>query len=218
MGPSAGPTFRRSRIGRSAEAEATSSRAFWVTRTPSSPFEYGVLGSTVDGASQATYIMGLGEDINALAVNNLYVFFVDREATTIERALVSGAGAPTTVASDLGACWGMVASEDRLFFSCDDLKGATSLWAADLDGGNPGVLLNEESPEFSRGRALVFFDGRLFLWDLEDDLNHLRQVEDDGSGPRTIYSTPSPIANDHLAVTSEAFFFAEDATIRMLAR
>ena len=197
---------------------ATSSRAFWVTRTPSSPFEYGVLGSTIDGASQATYITGLGEDINALAVNNLYVFFVDREATTIVRALVGGAGAQTTVASDLGTCWGMVASEDRLFFSCDDLKDTTSLWAADLDGGNPTVLLTNDSPDFALGRALVFSEGRLFWWDLEDGLNHLRQVEEDGSGARTIYTTPSPIANDRLALSSEAFFFAEDATVRMLAR
>lgn len=194
----------------------TSSRAFWVGRLDGHPNTYAVLGTTLDGAGDRTYSSGLDLEPTGLAANNAFVYFTDQSLQSVQRRPVGG-GQLTTILSDVSSC-GIAPTEDRVFLSCRDLKGVRSLVACDLDGSNQTTLLTEDSPFFDDGSSLAFADGRIVWWDLEGDGNHLRDIGEDGSDPRTLYSTPVAITNARLVVAPEAYFFAEDATIRMLAR
>ena len=197
---------------------STSNRVFWVGRNDvplPNPDTYAVLGTTLDGADNRTYAAGLEQD-SLVAANSAFVFF-SSEAGIQRRGVGGGGGSATTVLAPMG-CHAMVAADERIYLACRGDGDQSSLIACDLDGSNIVTLLEEGSPFFSDGFSLLVEDGRLTWWDFEDDGNHLRDVAEDGSGARTLYSTLVPVTNQRLALDSEAFFFAEDATIQMLAR
>lgn len=196
----------------------TESRAFWTARSVSPPFTYGLFGSTLDGAGDVAYVLESSDNIPAIGANAAYVFFMLQDDVGRIRRRPVASGTAVDVLTGLQNCYSIVATEDRLYAACQDFDFIGSLHASDLDGSNHEVLLSEGEADFVVGRSLAYVDGRLVWWDLDEGVSYLRDIDVDGGVPRTLYSTDVAIVNNRLAIDSDAYFFAEDASIRMLAR
>jgi hypothetical protein len=195
----------------------SASRVFWITRTVDSPYEYSLFGSALDGEDLRTYLTGQSTSAAVdMRAGSAYLFFPDYEAETIRRRPV-GAGSTTDVISELGTCGSLALGEERLFFRCFGDDGAV-LWSSDLNGNDQVQLITEDSPHFRSGSSLEFSDGRLYWLDTEDGTQYIRTVDENGKGAETLYSTIVPLVNGRIAVSSNAVVFAEDVTIRALAR
>lgn len=196
----------------------TENRAFWGTRSPSQPFTYAVLGATLDGAETVTYASGVPSVISTIAANNAFVYYMQRDELGRVRRRPVGLGATQDVLSGFDICYSIVPTEDELFLSCEDLDDLGMLLRADLNGDNLEVLLMEGESDFVVGRALTLSGARLVWWDSDSGTNYLREFDLDDETTATLYATEVAIVNNRLAVDSAAYFFAEDASIRMLAR
>lgn len=198
---------------------ATSGRVFWVTRSPDFPAAYNLFGATIDGAVNLAYLSDSADASWPIAANDAFIFFaIQGEETTIRRRAVGGQAA-VDVSTGYQSCGlGMVASAERLFFVCAETDSSHALYSSDLDGRNRELLLSAGDSVFSEGRSLIHSDGNLAWWDIEDGIRYLRAVDDDGGDSVTLYQTAVVVVNDRLVYDSEAYFFAEDVSVRMLAR
>lgn len=202
-------------------ASMASNRVYWTFSAfdfAGAPFEYFLRGAAINGGTIRTYVSASPDPIGPVEATSSTVFWAQSGDTDAILSRPSSGGVfDTVVRSNLTSCNSIVASVDRIYFSCrDGVSLLNTLFAADFDGGNEVVLLTEEDAHFDDGTNLQL-SGDELVWNDNDGTiaapdRYIRTVRIDGTEARTV--RPGVFA----AVDSEAYFWEASDEIWMLAK